>query len=298
MPILSSTAASSTDPAVGAVVWAGGSQVCSGKTGTLTDSPSDEQHGHEQLPVGRQRGPGPAGERPQVGGAGRGDQGEDADEHQGRADRGVEDEAVAGVGPGTLVVAVAEAADEHPHRHQHELERDEEEHGVAGGEGGERPGLDDEQAAEEGRRRAALGHVDPGVRGDEHPDEGGEQHERDGDAVDAERPAHPELGQPGQVDVGARDGDRDGEHEGDGRGRGGDQPGPGDVERAPAGDQPEADDGGDEQEQAHDHASTPARPSTTTAASTSPTAELGRSPRKARAPAQPAARVATAVPRT
>ena len=110
-----------------------------------------------------------------------------------------------GVGAGPLVVAVAEPADEHPHRHEHELERDEEEHGVAGGEGGERAGLDDEQAAEEGRRRPALGHVDPGVRGDEHPDERGEQHEGHGDAVDAERPAHPELGQPGEVDVGAGD---------------------------------------------------------------------------------------------
>ena len=298
MPILSSTAASSTDPAVGAVVWAGGSQVCTREDRHLDRQAEHEQHRDEQLPVGRQGRAGPVGERPQVGGAGRGHQGEDADEHQRRADRGVEDEAVAGVGAGALVVAVAEAADQHPHRHQHELERHEEQHGVAGGEGGQRPGLDDEQAAEEGRRRAARGHVDPGVRGDEHADEGGEQHERDGDAVDAERPAHPELGEPGQVDVGARDGDRDGEHEGDGRGHGGDEPGPGDVERATAGDEPEADDGGDEQEQAHDHASTPARPSTTTAASTRPTAELGRSPRKARAPAQPAARVATAVPRT
>ncbi len=88
------------------------------------------------------------------------------------------------------------------------------------------------------------------------------------------------------------------EHRGDGGGRGRHDPGAGDVERATAGDEPETDDGGDEEEQAHDHASTPATPSTTTAASTRPTAELGRSPRKARVPAQPAARVATAVPRT
>ncbi len=69
-------------------------------------------------------------------------------------------------------------------------EGDEEEHGVAGGEGGECTRLDDEQAAEGGRRGATLGHVDPGVRGDEHPDERREEHERHGDAVDAERPAH------------------------------------------------------------------------------------------------------------
>ena len=203
-----------------------------------------------------------------------------------------------GVGAGPLVVAVAEPADQHPHRHQDELEGDEEEHGVAGGEGGERAGLDDEQAAEEGRRGATLGHVDPGVRGDEHADERREEHERHGDAVDAERPAHAELGQPRHVDVGPRDGHDDREHHRDAGGRGGHEPGPGDVERAAAGDEPETDDDGDEEQQAHDHASTPARPSTTTAARTRPTAELGRSPRKARAPAQPAARVATAVPRT
>ena len=107
-----------------------------------------------------------------------------------------------------------------------------------------------------------------------------------------------ELGQPRHVDVGPRDGHDDGERHRDARGRGGHEPGAGDVERAAPGDEPETDDGGDEEQQAHDHASTPASPSTTTAARTRPTAELGRSPRKARAPAHPAARVATAVPRT
>ena len=280
------------------MVCAGGSQVCSGKDGHLHRQPEHEEHGDEQLAVGGQGGPGTRGEGAQVGGAGRGDQGEDADEHQRGADGRVEDEAVTGVGAGLLVVAVAVAADQHPHRHQDELEGDEEEHGVAGGEGGQRPGLDDEQAAQERGRRAALGHVDPGVRGHEDADERGEEHERHGDAVDAERPAHPELGQPRQVDVGPCDDDRHGERERDTGRRGGGDPGRDDVERAAAGDEPEADDGGDDEEQAHDHASTPAMPSTTTAASTRPTAELGRSPRKARPPTQPAARVATAVPRT
>ena len=62
MPIFSSTAASSTEPAVGAVVWAGGSQVCTGKTGTLTAEPGDEEHGHEQLGPGRQGGTRTGGE--------------------------------------------------------------------------------------------------------------------------------------------------------------------------------------------------------------------------------------------
>jgi len=36
VPIFSSTPARITEPAVGASVWASGSQVCSGKSGTLT----------------------------------------------------------------------------------------------------------------------------------------------------------------------------------------------------------------------------------------------------------------------
>ena len=156
---------------------------------------------------------------------------------------------------------------EHPHRHQHDLERDEEEHGVAGGEHGERAGLDDQQARRGTSPGAALGHVDPRVRGDQHPDQARQQHERHGDAVDAERPAHPELGQPGQVDVGPRRrSTATASAEGDAGGGGRHDPGARGVERAATGDEPEADGGGNEQEQAHDHASTPARPSTTTAA--------------------------------
>ncbi len=269
-----------------------------GEDGHLDRQPGDEEQGHEQLAVGGQRGPGPGGQGPQVGGAGRGDQGEDADEHQGGADGGVEDEPVTGVGAGLLVVPVAVAADEQPHRHEHDLEGDEEEHGVTGGEGGQCPCLDDQEAAEERRGGTSLGHVDPGMGGDEHPDDRREEHEGHGDAVDAERPAQAELGQPGQVDVRACDRDDDGQHQGEPSGGRRGDPGAGDVERASPGDEPEAHDGGDEQQQAHDHASTPAMPSTTTAPRTRPTAELGRSPRKARPPAHPAARVPTAVART
>ena len=184
----------------------------------LDGQAGDEEGGDEQLAVGRQGGPGAGGQRPQVGGAGGGDEGEDADEHERRADRRVEDEPVPGVHPRPLVVAVPVAADEHPHRHEHELERDEEEHGVARGERRERPGLDEQEAAEEGRRGAALGHVDPRVGGDEHADDGGEEHQRHGDAVDAERPAHPEVRQPRPVDLRARHGDDDRQHERERRG--------------------------------------------------------------------------------
>jgi hypothetical protein len=39
VPIFSRIPASSTEPTVGASVWASGSQVCSGHTGTLTANP-------------------------------------------------------------------------------------------------------------------------------------------------------------------------------------------------------------------------------------------------------------------
>ena len=49
VPILSSTPASSTDPTVGAAVWASGSQVCSGHIGVLTAKPSAEREERQHL---------------------------------------------------------------------------------------------------------------------------------------------------------------------------------------------------------------------------------------------------------
>ena len=63
MPILSSTAASSTEPAVGAIVCAGGSQVCTGHSGTLTAQAGEEQRGDEHLAVAGSPAPRPAAER-------------------------------------------------------------------------------------------------------------------------------------------------------------------------------------------------------------------------------------------
>ena len=166
MPILSSTAASSTEPAVGAVVWAGGSQVCSGKTGTLTARPATSSAATRVwVPTGYAVAAA-LGEDVEVGGAGLGDEREDADEHQGRAEGGVEDEPSSGVGARVGVVRVAEPGDQHPHRHEHDLEGDEEEHRVAGVEGGERPELDQQEAGVEGRRGAALGRPVEGVQDD------------------------------------------------------------------------------------------------------------------------------------
>ena len=156
MPILSSTAASRTEPAVGAVVCAGGSQVCSGKTGTLTASPATSSAATSVwVPTGMPCPP-PWARTSEVGGARLGDEREDADEHQRRAERGVEDEPAAGVRARRGVVGVAEPGDEHPHRDEDELEGDEEEDRVAGVEGGQRTELDEQQAGVEGRGGAAL----------------------------------------------------------------------------------------------------------------------------------------------
>ena len=63
MPILSRTAASSTDPAVGAMVCAGGSQVWTGNSGTLMPRPASSRAatttwvgpGQAGAPAGRER---------------------------------------------------------------------------------------------------------------------------------------------------------------------------------------------------------------------------------------------------
>jgi hypothetical protein len=103
---------------------------------------------------------------------------------------------VAGVDARPLVVTVPVTADEHPHRHEHDLEGEEEEHRVASREGRERPSFDEQQAAEEGGGRTPRGDLHPRVRGDERSDDRGEDDERGRDAVDAEGPAHPDLGEP------------------------------------------------------------------------------------------------------
>ena len=101
MPILSSTAASSTEPAVGAIVWAGGSQVCSGQSGTLTAEPERRSSAATSTWVaGGSAGAARRRRASEVGGARCGDEGEDAEEHQRRAEHGVEDEAAGRVGAG------------------------------------------------------------------------------------------------------------------------------------------------------------------------------------------------------
>ena len=172
-----------------------------GEGGHLEGETGEEEAGDEELAIRRERPARTVGEGPQVGGAGRGHEREDADEHQGGADGRVEHEPVARLGAGTSVVRVAVPADEHPHRHEDEFEGDEEQHGITGGERRERPGLDEQEAPEERRRAAPGRQVDPGVGRHEHPDGGGEEYERDGDAVDPERPAHPEVWQPRAVDA-------------------------------------------------------------------------------------------------
>src|SRR5450432_583988 len=53
VPIFSRTLASTTDPAVGASVWASGSQVWNGNIGTFTAKPTKKaQNTHHETPAG------------------------------------------------------------------------------------------------------------------------------------------------------------------------------------------------------------------------------------------------------
>ena len=64
MPSFSITPASTTEPAVGAWVWASGSQVCSGKIGTLTANAIGERE--EQPSPGDRREVGALGDLDEV----------------------------------------------------------------------------------------------------------------------------------------------------------------------------------------------------------------------------------------
>ena len=80
MPILSSTAASSTEPAVGAVVWAGGQPGVQREDRHLDRQAGDEQRGHEHLgAAGQPARRAPAARAVEVGVPAGGDEGEDAD---------------------------------------------------------------------------------------------------------------------------------------------------------------------------------------------------------------------------
>ena len=224
----------------------------------LDAQPRHQRQGDEELGALGYAGPVAPGEHLEVGGAGRGDQRQDADEHERRAEGGVEDEPAPGVGSRRGPVGVAEAGDEHPHRHQHDLEGDEEEDGVAGVERGERPGLDQQQARVEDRRRAALRTPVRRVHDHRDPQHGGHHEQGRADAVDGELPAQVERGHPRPVDGGA--GQHGAEHGGQ-RDRAGRERDPVDRavrERAAGAEQPHRGGGRKDQAEGDHHSATPA----------------------------------------
>ena len=102
MPSLSSTAASTTEPTVGALECASGSQMCSGHSGVFTARPSATSTaavtaGGAGRAVGR-------GDLHDVEGAGLGPDEHEADQHQRRPEHGEDQEPGGRAAPAGLVV--------------------------------------------------------------------------------------------------------------------------------------------------------------------------------------------------
>ena len=195
-------------------------------------------------------------------------------------------------------MGIAEPGDEHPHRDEHELERQEEEDRVPRGEGRERTTDHEQQATQEGCRRAAVGHLATGMRDDEHPDQCREQHERDRDAVDRETAADAEFGEPGPVNGRALDGDADRQAEGDERGDAGDVVRDRGRHDAAGSDEADSHEEWDQEHEGQRHANTPTASTATSPSTTSHPPVRSRSARCARSVTAPPSRAVTAAPRT
>ena len=212
MPSLSITPARITDPAVGAWVWASGSHVCTGKSGTLTAKAMAKAKNSQRAGDGGEVGPfgdhrEVEGDRPDPVVAGDEHGGDDADEHEGRAEHREQEELAGRV----EAVVVAPAADEEVHRHEHDLEEDEEHEQVEAEERTEHAGLEHEhppvvllEVAPERRcfpggvRRfgAGIAVVRVGADDGEREQHAGEHDEQQRDAVDAEVPRDAPLRDP------------------------------------------------------------------------------------------------------
>ena len=119
---------------------------------------------------------------------GQDDQGQDADQHQGRAQHRVEEELEGGV----HLAPVAPAPDQEVHRDQDDLEHDEEDEEVQGQERPQAAGLEQQQPGVV--RLGVVARV-----GRQHGDREqaqGHHHEEERDPVDAEVPRDPEVGDP------------------------------------------------------------------------------------------------------
>ena len=109
------------------------------------------------------------------------EQGQEADQHECRAEQGEQEELQGCVAP----VLAAPDGDHEEHREQHDLEEHEEEHQVLGHEGADHPRLEDQDQDQEGLRVDRIREVVPAVDDAQRHDQHGQQDERQGHAVDA-----------------------------------------------------------------------------------------------------------------
>ena len=186
------TPARITEPAVGACVWASGSHVWSGKIGTFTaKAMANAKNSQRAVVTGEVSLFSDDGEVERqltdtvvAGQEGRGD---DADEHERRAEHREHEELQQDA------ALVTPATDEEVHRDEHDLEEDEEHEEVEAEEAAHHPRLQDEQPGE------VRLDVVVGIDGDhrQREQQPGQHDEEQRDAVDAEVPGDPPLLDPG-----------------------------------------------------------------------------------------------------
>jgi hypothetical protein len=117
--------------------------------------------------------------------------GDQRDEHERRPEHRVQEELQRGI----RAVAVTPLADEEVHRHEHDLEEDEEQEQVEREEHTQTPGFEHEQP----RVIGLVVVVRIGSEDGDREEQPGEHDEEQRDAVDAQRPADAELGDPAVV---------------------------------------------------------------------------------------------------
>ena len=147
-----------------------------------------EEHAAEDQHLGAQRdvaGGDLLGQGLEVEGLGPGDpvEGQEGDQHEGRAEQGVEEELDGGVEP----VLAAPHPDHEVHRQQHDLEEHEEQDQVLGHEGAEHAGVEHQHQDEERLGVAGIRDVVPRVDDDQRGDQQGQGHQRERDPVEADR---------------------------------------------------------------------------------------------------------------
>jgi len=118
-------------------------------------------------------------------GAGREEHGEECDEHQRRAEHGVQEELQGRV----LTLFATPHADHEVHRQQDDLEEDEEENEVLGDERSRHAHLENEHEDEERLRIPRVRNVIEAVDDDEKGDHHAEEIQREADAVEADEVA-------------------------------------------------------------------------------------------------------------